>query len=94
MTNENSLPDYNLFDLGASYKFDFANDDSLSLRLNFNNVLDTEYISEASTSIYVGDASPSTNPSTTVGTYQGIDTRNNVWFGFGRTWNFSVRYNF
>ena len=88
------LPDYNLFDLGASYKFEFSNENSLSFRVNINNLLDTVYIAEGSTSIYVGDASPSTNPATTVGTYKGIDTRNNVWFGFGRTWNISARYNF
>jgi len=88
------LPNYDLFDLGLGYKFNFINDKSLNLRLNVNNLFDTEYISEGSTSIFVGDASPAVNPSTTVSAYQGIDTRNNVWFGFGRTWNFSVRYNF
>ena len=87
------LPSYQLFDLGLGYKFKFT-ESSLGFRLNVNNVLDTEYISEGSTSIYVGDASPSVNPGTTVSIYKGIDTRNNVWFGFGRTWNFSVIYNF
>lgn len=28
------------------------------------------------------------------GTYNGIDTRNQVFFGFGRTWNFTISYNF
>lgn len=28
------------------------------------------------------------------GIYDGIDVRNQVYFGFGRTWNFTVRYNF
>jgi len=28
------------------------------------------------------------------GIYEGIDKRNQVFFGFGRTWNFSLRYNF
>jgi predicted metalloendopeptidase len=27
-------------------------------------------------------------------TYDGIDTSNKVFFGFGRTWNASIRYNF
>lgn len=88
------LPSYSLFDFGAGYRFDVGEDNSLSLRLNINNVFDTEYIAEGSSSIYVGDASPSVNPSTTVSTYKGIDTRNQVWFGFGRTWNFSLRYDF
>ncbi|MCL9808244.1 TonB-dependent receptor [Flavobacterium luminosum] len=28
------------------------------------------------------------------GVYDGVDVRNQVFFGFGRTWNFSVRYDF
>jgi hypothetical protein len=28
------------------------------------------------------------------GTYNGVDLRNQVFFGFGRTWNFGVTYNF
>lgn len=28
------------------------------------------------------------------GLYNGVDTRNQVFFGFGRTWNFSLSYNF
>lgn len=28
------------------------------------------------------------------GTYDGVDSRNQVFFGFGRTWNFSLRYDF
>jgi hypothetical protein len=27
-------------------------------------------------------------------TYDGIDTSNQVYFGFGRTWNFTVTYKF
>lgn len=30
----------------------------------------------------------------TRGTYQGVDVRNTVFFGFGRTWNFAISYNF
>jgi hypothetical protein len=88
------LPSYSLFNIGAGYQLDFANDNSLNFRFNINNLFDTIYIAEGSSSIYEGDASPSISDNTTVGTYKGIDTRNQVWFGFGRTWNFSVRYNF
>ncbi len=88
------LPSYSLFNLGAGYNFDFANDKSLAFRFNINNLFDTIYIAEGSSSIYAGDNAPSVSANTTVGTYKGIDTRNQVWFGFGRTWNFSVRYNF
>ena len=87
------LPAYSLFDLGIGYKFMFSKS-NLSAYLNINNLFDTEYIAEASSSIYPGDVDPQINPNTTVSTYKGIDTRNFVWFGFGTTWNFSLRYNF
>lgn len=78
------LPNYNLLDAGVSYKLDF-NDYALSFRLNMNNVLDTEYISESKTNIHTSSGSK---------TYKGIDVQNQVWFGFGRTWNASVSFNF
>ena len=28
------------------------------------------------------------------GVYNGVDTRNQIFFGFGRTWNFTLSYNF
>ena len=88
------LPSFSLFDLGIDYKIPLKDSSDIGLRLNVNNMFDTEYISEGSSSIYIDDATPATNPATTVSTYKGIDTRNTVWFGFGRTWNISLRYNF
>ncbi|WP_097044815.1 TonB-dependent receptor [Flagellimonas pacifica] len=85
------LPSYNLFDLGLDYQFDFEKS-NIFIRLNVNNIFDTEYISEASSSIYVGDEGPASDAP--VSTYKGIDDRNLVWFGFGRTWNLSLSYNF
>ena len=79
------LPSYSLMDAGVSYKFDLGAQQSLGIRLNVNNVLDTEYISEASSNIY---ATPTSK------TYKGIDERNFVWFGYGRTWNIGVTYKF
>ncbi|MBE7645296.1 TonB-dependent receptor domain-containing protein [Tenacibaculum finnmarkense] len=79
------LPSYNLFDAGVSYKVNFDDKYSLSFRVNMNNVFDTKYISESKTNIHAKDDSE---------LYDGIDTRNQVWFGFGRTWNASVRFNF
>ena len=78
------LPSYNLFDLGASYRFNlFGN--SASARLNINNLFNTEYIAESNSNIHADASSV---------TYKGIDVRNYVWFGFGTTWNASVKYNF
>ena len=43
------LPSYNLFDLGASYKFELGGRQSLILGANVYNLFDTTYISEATT---------------------------------------------
>lgn len=82
------LPAYSLFDLGAGYRFLLGDNKSnaLSFRININNVLDTEYLSESKTNILESD-DPAEN-------WNGVNTRNKVFFGFGRTWNASVRYSF
>lgn len=81
------LPDYNLFDAGLSYKLKVGSekDKAINLRLNVNNVFDTTYISESDTNIFAETGDP---------TYKGISTSNRVYFGWGRSWNLSVRYNF
>lgn len=81
------LPAYALLDMGVSYRLNLGatKSKSLDFRANVNNVLDRRYISELTTNIQA------TNTSTL---YRGIDVRNNGFFGWGRTWNASVRYNF
>ena len=82
------LPAYDLVDAGVSYRMILGkeSDKSLMLRLNLNNVFDETYISEAETN-NTPDDDPANN-------YQGINTRNRVYFGFGRTWNFTLTYRF
>ena len=81
------LPSYGLLDAGVSYKLRLGEGSkSLDFRANVNNVLDTEYISELRSAVFVD--------SSTTNTYKGIDTRNSGYFGMGTTWNFSVKYNF
>ncbi|MER3375599.1 MAG: TonB-dependent receptor [Allomuricauda sp.] len=82
------LPSYDLIDAGVSYKMLLGADrtKSLNLRLNVNNVFDELYISEAET-----NSSPNTDPADN---WNGINRFNRVFFGFGRTWNVSMRYNF
>ena len=75
------LPSYGLVDLGATF---FANN-GWSLRANINNLFDTTYIAESNSNIHATAAST---------TWNGIDVRNSVWFGFGRTWNISLKYKF
>jgi hypothetical protein len=79
------LPAYSLTNAGASYKFKLGEKMGLKLRFNVNNLGNHIYISESETNIHAeeGDA-----------TWQGINTSNRVFFGFGRTWNFSTRFNF
>ena len=78
------LPSYGLVDLGSTFRFTLFGNDA-SFRVNINNLLDTYYIAESNSNIHAGAASE---------TWKGIDTRNSVWFGFGRTWNASLKYRF
>ena len=82
------LPDYDLFNTGFSYKFNTKHQkvfDTVSMRLNVNNVLNTHYISESATS------KAATNTTTN---WRGVNVDNRVYFGWGRTYNFSVRFKF
>tara|TARA_R110002126_G_scaffold154912_1_gene301953 strand:- start:1018 stop:3525 length:2508 start_codon:yes stop_codon:yes gene_type:complete len=74
------LPSFGLADLGVS-----TNVGKVSLRININNLFDTTYIAESNTNIHAETDST---------TWNGVDVRNSVWFGFGRTWNASLRYTF
>ncbi len=95
------LPSYDLVDMGLSYKMLLGKDqnNSLNLRLNVNNVFGEVYLSELRTNIKVTDEIKPGTPA--LGTYEskdriynGIADGNQGYFGFGRTWNFSIRYNF
>ena len=78
------LPSYSLIDLGTTARFELMGMDA-SFRINVNNLLDTEYIAESNSNIHAEDGSD---------TWNGVDIRNFVWFGFGRTWNASLKFNF
>jgi outer membrane cobalamin receptor len=106
-TNKGSLqlPSYGLMDAGFSYKMlvGAKKDKSVNFRVNVNNVLDKTYIAESRTNIFADDNLPvaSGQPAGSNGTYvskgllyEGIATSNQVFFGFGRTWNFNLRYDF
>ncbi|MEH6703878.1 MAG: TonB-dependent receptor [Galbibacter orientalis] len=81
------LPSYDLFDAGLSYRMYVGKEKqkSIFLRLNVNNVFDETYISESWDNNH---AQPGDE------TWNGISTSNRVFFGWGRAWNFSLRYNF
>jgi len=94
------LPSYGLVDAGFSYKLLVGKhkDNSVNFRFNLNNVFDKTYIAESKTNIFADDVKAGTNPAKTYEqlgeTYQGVATGNQVWFGFGRTFNFSLRFDF
>ena len=79
------LPSYNIMDAGITWNTNLTQKNKLTLRFNVNNVLNHIYIQEASTN------NQATAESTT---YKGIDVSNQIYFGYGRTWNASVRLTF
>jgi hypothetical protein len=102
------LPSYGLVDAGLSYKMLVGKDkmNSVNFRLNVNNLFDDIYIAESRTNIHIknqGDflnSDGTLNPTTynaylgALKKYEGLDQTNQVFFGFGRTWNFAITYNF
>ena len=95
------LPSYDLVDAGISYKMLVGKEkqNSVNFRFNMNNVFDEVYLSELTSNIKTTDNISSSNPG--LGTYQsngrvykGVADGNFGYFGLGRTWNFTIRYNF
>ncbi len=98
-TNKGSLqlPNFGVADAGFTYKMLVGKDksDSVNFRFNMNNVFDKIYIAESSTNIFADDIKSGTQTYQQAGaTYNGVATANKVFFGYGRTWNFGVSYNF
>ena len=81
------LPAFNLFDAGLSYRMEVGAEkqNTVTMRFNVNNVFDTTYISSARTNY---EATPESV------TWKGVDVRNEVMLGVGRTWNATLRFNF
>ena len=81
------LPSYDTVDAGVSYKWLLGKGDknSLQFRVNINNVFDEVYIENSRDNIHVDSGDVAWN---------GVNVDNGVRFGYGRTWNCSMRYNF
>lgn len=79
------LPSFNLFDARISYNWRMKNNNSLVFSFNMNNLFDELYISESDTNIHAeaGDD-----------TWRGVNTSNRVYFGWGRSWNTSIKFRF
>lgn len=83
-----ALPSYNTVDFGLSYKMLVGEDKAKSIlfRANINNAFDEIYLESVN-----GNTAASSNPAEN---YKGVNVNNNGRFGYGRTWNVSMRYNF
>ncbi|WP_417290539.1 carboxypeptidase-like regulatory domain-containing protein [Corallibacter sp.] len=83
-----SLPSYDTVDAGFSYKMEVGKKgtSSVQFRLNVNNVFDEVYLESVN-----GTLQASANPEEN---YKGINKQNTGRFGYGRTWNTSIRFNF
>ncbi|HFK5519322.1 TPA: TonB-dependent receptor [Elizabethkingia anophelis] len=98
------LPNFNLVNVGASYKIRLNDKQFFTLGVNVNNLFDTTYIQDGATNIQktdapakLADGSNNTKKLTyeQLGyMYKGIATDNRVFFGFGRTWATSLSFNF
>jgi len=79
------LPSYGLLDASLSYKLKLKSGQKLTARFTMNNVLDKIYISESDTNylLEAGDEA-----------WNGINTANRVFFGWGRSWNFTLKFSF
>ncbi|GAB3017368.1 TonB-dependent receptor [Niabella terrae] len=87
VTKDNiKLPTYDVMDAGLAYLLNLNGRKSLRFRVGVNNLFDEIYLSEMSTA-NAADADASKN-------YKGVNISNQVYFGWGRTWNASIRFNF
>lgn len=77
------LPQYALWDGGASYSIPFG-EYKISVNVNVNNILNTQYVSDLVTNI-------PDDPDTEENEFY---TRNKGYFGFGTTWNTGLRFHF
>ena len=81
------LPAYSLTDASITYKFPIKKVGKITTRLSINNLFDKHYISESNTNYFPGDRGNNA-------TWNGVNTSNHVYFGWGRSWNFSVKLKF
>jgi len=79
------LPSYSLVNLGASYFMDIKNAGRLYFNFKVNNLFDKAYISESHTNYFPDQNSLN---------WHGVNTKNRVFFGWGRTFDLSLKYQF
>ena len=77
------LPSWGTVDLGATYRFSLLGYDTTA-RLNINNLLDEEYLSQSQTNFHNDGGR----------TWNGGNVENQVYFGKGTTWNLGLNFRF
>ena len=93
------LPSFNLFDARLSYNWRFGDGMGLEFSTHMNNIFNTIYMSESATNVKKTDKTNPRDPDSPTyeeagRLYNGIANGNRVYFGWGRTWNASVRFRF
>ncbi|WP_295232201.1 TonB-dependent receptor [uncultured Chryseobacterium sp.] len=102
------LPDYNLTDVGVSYRIRLKdNSKFFTIGANVYNLFDKTYIQDGATNNFVKQQSDFKDAGGVTAQQQynnyinnpnnffkGIDTSNRVYFGFGRTWAATLSFNF
>jgi len=79
------LPAYSLVDAGFRYRFNIKRVGKAKVNLNVQNLFDKHYISESETNIF---------PQNNAELWNGIDTSNRVFFGWGRTYALKFELSF
>lgn len=82
------MPAFHTIDAGIAYNKSFRESwiKSIGLRFNVNNLLDTKYIARGYSNVEA-DADDANN-------WHGINKKNTVEFGYGRTWNVTLNIGF
>ncbi|MBV8326818.1 TonB-dependent receptor, partial [Chryseobacterium sp.] len=100
------LPNYNLTDIGISYKIRLKDGSQyFTVGANIYNLFDTTYIQDGATNTFASDVPKYLADGKTLNTqnqtyeqlgymYKGISNANRVYFGFGRTWAATLSFNF
>ncbi|WP_326981836.1 TonB-dependent receptor [Chryseobacterium sp. MYb264] len=96
------LPDFNLFDVGVSYKIRLQNQAQFfTIGANVYNLFNKIYISDSATSIFgtdkiTGNTDPDKGKTYEEAgrMYNGVATANRAYFGFGTTWAATLSFNF
>ncbi len=79
------LPSYSIVNAGATYVVKIENTGKLYLSMKVKNLFNKKYISESQTNYFPDQQSLN---------WHGVNTKNRVFFGWGRTLDFSIRLKF